>query len=49
VRFSASTFSAPYLHQFSAVAQNMHFFGAIWDKFVLNLVLIQHQILKIYA
>ena len=29
-----------YLLQFSAVVQIMHFFGAILDKFTLNLVLI---------
>ena len=28
--FSASTFMAPYLDQFSAVMQNMHFLGAIF-------------------
>jgi hypothetical protein len=32
VRFSASTFLAPNLHQFSSVVQSLHFFGAIWDK-----------------
>ena len=31
--------SAPYFHHFSAVMQIMSFFGAIWDKFALNLVL----------
>ena len=31
--FSASTFMAPYLHQFSAVVQIMHFFGAILYQF----------------
>ena len=29
---------ASYLHQFSAVVQNKHFYGAIWDKFALNFV-----------
>ena len=28
VHFSASTFLAPHLHQFSAVVQKMHLFGA---------------------
>ena len=29
---------APYLYPFSAVVQIMHLFGAIWEKFALNLV-----------
>ena len=28
----------PFLHQFYAVVQIMHFFGSIWDKFALFLV-----------
>ena len=38
VHFNASTFLAPYFHQFSAVTQFKHFFGAIWHKYALNLV-----------
>ena len=34
--FKASTFLAPYLHQFHVVKQILQFFGAIWD-FALNL------------
>ena len=35
MHFSASTFIAPYLHQFSV---GVHFIGAILDKFALHLV-----------
>ena len=31
--YSASSFMAHYLHQFSAVMQMMHFLGAICDEF----------------
>ena len=34
MHFSAGTFLAPYLHQISAVMKIMHYFGAIWDKYV---------------
>ena len=41
MHFSASTFFAPYLHQFSAVlGQIMQFLDAFWDKFVLDLMII---------
>ena len=41
---------APYLHKFSAVMKiYAFFFGAIWASFALNLVLIQHQNLKLDA
>ena len=32
-----------YLHHFSAVVQIIHFYGAIWDEFALNLVLIMQK------
>ena len=32
VHFSANTFLAPYLHQFSTVTQILQVFGAIWKK-----------------
>ena len=35
------------MHQFSGVVQIMYFFGDIWDKVALNLVLVQN--LKIDA
>ena len=44
MHFSTSTFLAPNLQQFSAVAKIMHFFGAIWDKFAFNFVLISIEI-----
>ena len=47
MNFSASTFLASYLHQFSAVVQIIHIFGAIWDKFALKL-LQKHQNFKNY-
>ena len=31
---------APYLHQFSAVSQMIHFFSTLWEKFASYLVLI---------
>ena len=40
--FNASTSLATYLHKFSVVVQIMHFFGKIWEKFVLDLVLIYY-------
>jgi hypothetical protein len=46
VHFSASIFLATYLHKFSALLQLMYFFGAVWDKFPLSLVLIVQQNLK---
>ena len=32
-----------YLHQFSAVVQIIHYFGAFWDELALNFVLISHK------
>ena len=40
--FNDSTSLATYLHKFSVVVQIMHFFGKIWEKFVLDLVLIYY-------
>ena len=34
-----ASFLAPYLYQFSGVLHVTQFFGAIWDKFALNLVI----------
>ena len=31
---------SPYFHQFSAVVQIMHFFGAFWEKLAADLMLI---------
>ena len=36
MHFSASTFLAPYLQQFSSLGQIIQFFGAIWDKFAFG-------------
>ena len=49
MHFSAGTFLAPYMHQFSSVVQIKHFFGAIWDKFELNMVYLASKFKKKYA
>ena len=44
MQFSASTFMVPHLHEFYAVVQKMHSFGAIWCIFDANLA----TLLKIF-
>ena len=34
MHFSASTLMVPYFQQFSAMVHKMHFFSAIWDRYV---------------
>ena len=46
---NASTLLAPYLHQFSAVMQCLHFFGAICDKISLEFGANLASNFKIYA
>ena len=43
----ANNFLAPYLHQFLQWCRLCPFFGVIWGKFALNMVLLLHQNLKI--
>ena len=44
MHFSARTFLAPYLHQYSAVMQIMDFFGAMW--FTIEIIkLMQNQLI----
>ena len=46
MHFSASIYLAPYLHQFSAGLQIIHYFGFVWFKFALNFGLILTSELK---
>ena len=40
---------APFLHQLAAVMQKKHFFGALWDKFALQLksFMLEMHLLKV--